>query len=1141
MPILRSPGCNCSCECLLIEETDYNTSITANTEHEIPHTIPINCAVDLSNLLPEKYFEDDTNIFKIHIKDSSGTTTHKTLTYQSVRDTTAIADPKPITPPLSPGYDSPVDVRYSKATYKRYLQLNDEDYDFESFIQEKSLYVGEKLFRIKSVSAGTYDDSEGVAASLKGSFGSDLPETQCQEEYKISQFWSLQKNRYAFPDDSTSQVIKTIRYDRTDKCENEVETRVRLFYSGGITEASQGYWPNGTQVKSATFGVTLTANEEAAASLRHIKDLACPYETGLIVGDCEVFAIPTATETGDGHFELETTVVRGEEGSSTDVRVYRTGGNSTAVDVVVANGNSDVTLNFAAGDVYKDFTITHDSHNGSTFTSGMVPTNDLIRDFDLRPMNMVFRKNTFEYGHPENFLRSIKNSGGKEWWWPMIASERDTWANSSIKVYVESNVDVTLEEYKVFEIKHEANCSLVEDNADCPEYVRCDVIPEYHAQQFDLSVDFGLASQYMPDLAYSLNEHCSSEFRFWNEPLPFEGNGRKYGTGIAYGNAAHWAIPFNILDLDIRSSERTVNCYDDAYWDAQETSTNITISCGTFVSSTDFSQMPRSCAAFGSIDYCFTYTCGDAYTNGTEDGVAYPVGDLPDYEPIYEGRYVTSCHEIVECQSAGYNTNDSIHVISVKAVATKASRVGYLTDTPFDEPAASNLFRAGHRQESYDAQTNYWQNFWQHDGTSWGYVGQGKVHEVFTSDSVATVKANIDFLQSGGADYWFEYTHDTDATNDGFYRVRYPQTITGPFTSADDGSGNVFASVSDDVGIYANLSVDYFRSLLNQPAGTDLDSSVTNLIDDLQPGYTVVDGDISASFEGTFKLNTSYFDSEFTGDWELPMKDSNSGFNLFTEIQRIDGLVPLEFWNTDYTGGYATPTGPSDQVNFTQGEGTVSWPDDVRYSDCRPTVTSDRKLALGSYFPEIPSGQTRKLVDDLNQPSRTPGTCEGETGGLSSICCFGNEAGSETISWEYWEYDALPDWDGDWTSDGVGRKVSLVQFYNTASGAFQNGITSLVLARAYYEFPIKWGDCWTEQNQRTETFDGSTDVVTGPDKIYPFRSMDSVGDPYFDQIDGTADTDPYSLMLDMHIDANVISKSNITITAQAYATQWQKH
>jgi len=1139
MTILRSPGCNCSCECLLIEETDYNTSITADTEHEIPHTIPINCAVDLSNLLPEKYFEDDTNIFKVHIKDSSGTTTHKTLTYQSVRDTTALdkGSDEDVFHPRAydvAGSDLYLDPGYSRKIYKRYVKLNDEDYDFQSFIQHKNLAVGEKYFRIKSVSAGTYDDSEGIATSLKGSFGSTSAETQCEDEQTIRQRWALQKKRYAFPDDSTSQVLKTIRWDRTDQCDNQVETFVRIDYSGGATESSQGFWPNGTQVKSASFAITLTANEEADARLRGEKALTCSRETGVISNTAKVFAIPTASETGDGYFELETKRVLGEEGGSTDVRVYRTGGNSTAVDVVVANGNSDVTLNFAAGDVYKDFTISHDSHNGSTFTAGMVPSNDLIRDFQQRPINLVFRKNTFEYGHADSYPRAIKNGGGSEYWDQMIASERDTWANSSVKVFVESNVDTTLKEYKLFEIKHEASCALAVDNADCPEYERCDVIPEYHEQQFEISHDFGLASQFMPASSYSINEGCGSEFGYWNDPLPLQTLGRSGEDADYFGQTGLWNLAFNILELDIRTAERTVNCYDDAYWDAQETSINITLSCGTFVSSTDFSQMPRACAAFGTIDYCFTYTCGDAYTNGTEDGVAYPVGDLPDYNALWTGKYITTCHDLHECQTPDYSTNAGIHQVKTKAVAIKASES---SGTPFDEPSFGNPSRAGHRQVLADLVNNYWQTYWQHDGTSWGYVGQGKVHQVFTSDSVATVKANIDFLQSGGADYWFEYTHDTDATNDGFYRVRYPQTMTGPFTSADDGSGNVFASVSEDVGIYADLDVSYFQSWLNQPAGTNLIGFSGAGISP-QSGYTVVDGSLSASFEGSFKIS----EIDYYADYELPLRGAVDGSVLdIGETIRIDGYWP----HSDYVSD--PPVGYWEEVSFTEGEGTVAWPDEVYFSDCRPTVTSDMTLTVDPSFPSVPSGQSRKFVDDTNQPSRIPGTCDGETGGLSAVCCDGDPAGSETISWQYWDYDSLSDWNGQWTGDGVGKKISQVSFYDTgpiSSNAFigyQLGIGSLELKSASYEFPIKWGDCWTEQDQRTESFDGSTDVVTGPDKIYPFRGMNAVGDPHFEQLAGTADTDPYSLMLDMHVDANVISKSNITITAQAYATQWQKH
>jgi len=1180
MAILRSPGCNCSCECLLIEEADYNTDITANTLHEIPHTIPVNCVVDLTKLLPERYFEDSDNIFKIHIKDTSGTTTHKTLTYQNTRDTTNFFDIAGDEPEFGPYDGSLGDIRYyftdpnisgfghgtaywsnfyrTSTGYnlrlnKRYLQVSDGTDNYECSTNYKPQTVGQKFYRIKSVTAGDFKRQEGIAYSLKSGFGSDALATNCADaKIRKSQFL-FEKGRYAFADNSTSQSIRLIRYNRVDGCDGDLQTFVKITYSGGFTESSQGFWSDGTQTGTANFSVSFASGESAEATSRAEYPSECYDYIGTVYSVADVYAIPTAPQTGDGTFELETTSVNGQAGGSTSVRVYRTGGNSTAVDVVVAVGNTDVTLNFAAGDVYKDFTISHDNHDGLTFTTGMIPDNDFVSDRNKRPMELVLRKNTYEFG----FLDSsdtvsmgevIKHESGIEYWSDKVPFERNGWDNSSVKIYVESNVDTTLETYKIYEIKHEANCSLSGDNADCPEYNRCNAITEYHSQQFDLDFDLGLPATYMPSLSFIYNDGCSSTHGYWNESLESQ-TYRTYSEDRDligfYGSTGFYNVSFNMLILEIESAERTVRCYDDAYWDAQETSFTITLPCGTFDDSTDFSNMPRACAAFGSIDYCFQITCGDSYTNGTITGLAHPVGDLPDYNPVWTGYDAYACTEITQCSSATLSTDDGVHTVLVSATAIKAVEVyaasfPALQISPWNPPDGLGWTRVGHRSAVIGL-GNLWINVWEMTESGWRYRGQGKPHEVTTSSTPAEIAALVDFLESGGADYWFDYTNETDPSNDGYYRVTYPNTLNGPYTTADDGSGNVFTDVREEVGIYADLAISYFRSWLNQEVGEDPldDPYFFRNIPPRQnreypsytpePGYVQTETSTTNTFEGVFVLDRGFYK-----DVEYAIGQSDTA-----------EILPIRI-----TGGYYPTVAPTigQGIGFTEGPASVPWPSGEVFSDCTVNATSGSILDIDPSFPDADLGFVRKFVDDLNQPSLTSGSCTGVTGDASEICCNSGTPGSETIDWKYWAYDSLSDWNGEIDGTGSGQKSSSSTFYSTApilspTGDMQLGPTSLLLYVAKYEFGIKWGECWNEQDQRTESFDGSTDFLNGPDKIYPIRTINagSSGEPYFAQLDGTEMDDPYSLVIDIAASANVIHKQNITITAKAHTTQWQKY
>jgi hypothetical protein len=78
----------------------------------------------------------------------------------------------------------------------------------------------------------------------------------------------------------------------------------------------------------------------------------------------------------------------------------------------------------------------------------------------------------------------------------------------------------------------------------------------------------------------------------------------------------------------------------------------------------------------------------------------------------------------------------------------------------------------------------------------------------------------------------------------------------------------------------------------------------------------------------------------------------------------------------------------------------------------------------------------------------------------------------------------------------------------------------------------------------TVVFDGYSDYLDGPDKIYPIRSMSDgpSSEPFFERIhNADADDERHYVKLNVTSTANVIDKSDITITVKPYSTQWQKY
>ena len=1173
MTILRSPGCNCSCGCLRIEELDYNTAVAANTEHYIPHTVPLNCTVDLTKIIDTNYFTELTNQFQIKIKDISGTTTHETLTFDARRDT-AVYDQDhaeirkfPYDPVRRDRFFYAI-PHYRQRGYKRYININvsslDEDFESNAFF--KILEVGDKLFRIKSVSAGTYNPKEGIAHARLEDFNQIFEAAHCSGLGTPSPaIIKLEKDRYVFSESDTSRVFNLFRFHRNDFPLGVLKSNVSFIDEQTVS------WSDGEYQKTLSY---TTSSSNAISVLTPTNDFQFenkynnPWHYYLSATEkddaASLLIVPEAPQTGDGHFELETYKINGLSGSSTTVKVFRTGGNSTAVDVVVAVGNSDVTLNFGVGEVVKTFVINHDTHDGETFVASMTPTNDLFPKRDVggfdseiggfdNPLDLVFRKNTYEIGHiPSGFLgktRPIKKKSGIEFWIDKIPLQRTGWENTSVRVYVESNVGETLEAYKLYEISHDPTCQAAGDNVDCTDYPRCSVISEYHSQQFDIDVGLNLPPSKLPPISYMKNDECETQHIHLNEPIDID--------MVSHGR---WSFGMNAKEYEIASYTYIVNDYE---WPANTSDTYESF-CGDLTSIVIYDQMPVGCAFFDSIDFCISVECdASSYVEGTLTSTMYPITDqttINDFELeiVGTGSYLGACHEITTCRELDFSTNDALQVVDVKAIAKKAKPV----PTPVESLETSCVFN--HLKNDRvrivaNPQFLQYNTIWSFDGfrvttdscaqfigdsCDLTYKGQSEpyLHDsaairqtIYTPSEIATEVSS--YLYANGPDYWFNYINASDPADDGYYRVTHPSTLSGPFSTASDGAGNDFYDIDEEVGISVELTLEWYEAV----GIRELDWSGPNST----KTFTDV-GNVN-----TLEYKVEHF-TKIAGPTEncLPSYFKQDGYFVTSPPARGSAVE-----NIYIGGGRFTPTS---DPGFASHE---------TFSGCAPPGDIPESACVDDgYGP--PDGKCW-IVD---RPDLISGSCTTVTNGMDTldasqrICCDEEEPVYELLNWSYFDFNKTP-WSGQITPTGYGNYYQVAFEFTTGFVELNYGVTcvhdaddncailpdfddisagdgpsTLVYKTATFYFPVKWGDCWTGLDARTAEWDGSIDeIVSCEDKVYLTNSMTS-GTPYIEATDdvfGSGELDTNSMFTDVTIISDVITANDITITAKAYNPTWQ--
>ena len=1143
MAIKHSPGCGC-CNCS--PTTGGNVSYTAGTTYEIPFDFTKNLSLDLTSLFPESLWNESNPWGKIELKDSSGTTLHESIQITPNTDFSDITDftgqvgsKSTFVKPTSWFYDirgfgSQTLYELSDTTTHR----RNKGYKYQE--------PGMVFFRIKSVSAGTFDKSEGYARSLikewkpEGNLGAAYADCE-NSDVTPDIYFTTQKREYTFFDNESSYDVNIIRSHRPDGDCNASSPGVtwgtdsNLFGSGSAGFSDNVHSQTITLVGSSSDGILRLLSSGMGT------DTSCNHSFGA-THNTEASSItiePITSRTGDGRFQLETLKVQGIEGSSTDVRVIRHDGNSTAVDVVVAVGNTDVTLNFAAGDQYKSFSITHIAHDGKDFSTTPIPTNSSVSaSATVNGGVIVLRDDHWEYGSDSDGWHG-KTSSTQEFnqWNPF---ERDGWTDSdlssaSIRAFISMSHDGTLGTWSAQRLYMiGTDCATYpETNDGCPEHTPCVSIFPYHTQQYDIEVtlDANYNSLSIPDKLANAHDGCGTTVVYEAKDPDFQ------------DYVWRWAQNFEQILPDSISVYNT-DYYAVGHWAAQDSSVS-TFDCtfsGTITRSNDYSTyLPEGYVFWDNLPSGNPQNGYDQPTSAGDTLYHYPVTSTttPSTQdgPDIDSAYSLSSIEFTTENVGGWTTTDAIKRVrgsiidlagTPDAVIQLATNVG--SGSNLGDATISG--RLGTRVQWYITNSAYHNSIYEKYDDSPAvnhYVGQ-------TAIPVASAKLlSFSFFgfQNDHPDLWYEVSGSS--SDDGFYRIYWNGTSTaqgGPYTTADDGAGNAWSALPDETPVAPQVTYHYWYSAYTEdPPGTGITGT------DLDAGYVRnVAGGNNAGATGTLSgtFIAGFYGFDYT---DLVVSTSPETFLVSNPAYPTSGCTWVSY--TWYPDTEARPVTPDELQKF-------QFNSDVSHF-----------LARDPGVFQVP-GQNGVPAGDNYVFDGTPTLTTGTTipldgfGDYYQVICGSYTWNGSSANTSYWDFNALTVWDGHYQElAGLWRYNEF--FYKVLHtggiNASNYGPSYAALYNRTLTFRMVWLPCYNSMNfPKSVSLDGDIDiddsqtldtslhnVMTG----CTFSNPRSVKSNTLSQFGGSPDEN-YHWVYDGTVSWEVLDPKDFNISLSPYSPLWSK-
>ena len=1087
MAIRRSPGCGCCAGCEVVENEDLAYDLTAGEVYQLPGTVNDFNKIELTHLLPDGYFSHIDDWFDIGLYEYDPVQQQDVLIQNLRYQLMSLGQSYQYHATYVDDYLNNSLLPYPALDKWRGLGVRVDNEWHILQPDQYQAYAGVNDVCIVGTSAGTYERSITYVMTALANYNYKYVRSYDNEEISNNAIdtnrwkeqvcpgkkpidYGFEKNRYVLFDGETSVSSKFFRYNKSSQ-----DTDLTLISqdSFGFNQVSTNHTVSAGSITSS-FSRTIPTDPYTFFLYNYELD-----SSNFIVSGASVITHPTTSVTGAGHFEVECDLAIVESGGSVDLRVFRTNGNSEAVDVDIFYNGATTTLSFAAGENYKTITVNSVSHSGLR--------SDISRHTDSVPAipkdkyslnHILIRKDSWEVGTDSLHWLAKSHSAAQDryfWYKGAIPFEKDgsIW-KGSVKVKVTSSKDVTLGFYGITKFRNDATCDPADENQKlCSVHSLCDTISDFSHYPIDFSDSGG--TMYLPTSEkHVFIDGCETNHLFRDEGMNFLDAKYVYRKNERY-------------DLYYRDlGEDPVYLILNYTPPSNSTPLNWTKNCDgvdtSYTTYTDYSNLPSghvyfesstvqdvNCSGYGGPSIATTHI---PTLTGLPPVANMSPASIGDPEVVIMGK-TTYCDDwsfLYGDRNYTYTDDGSSPFSEVVAKAEIYPNYGSLDQPPDDQTDTTYEIVVS----SINFSATYKGAVFQWNGSSYDMIGQDRIYvlQSMPSGSVLTDQVYIDAITQP---FWFFY--------DGSYYYIKPNsgsalTVEGPFGTPTDTVNSVsvtyegkkkiqFALHYDgatSAGVNANGSIyddgwfagmpEYERAWLTKYVGvTDFDTTIAvtdasgtvtasplPFIHTRQELDPIEECSLSICQDGALITDAIkvHPDTNQYGYWHVTMApERNEVCDCSSEQWSSANTL------TDRNDAFDVPSTANADCDWLDCVPSLN-PVSFNFDYC--TQPSDAK-AVDSFFGIIEG--------DIIVPALTEGTFNYTSGDI----CDCPDLTAESASTAYYDFTNVPVWNGqlDRSDTVLGDTSSLIRSFDYTfimPLIFNNGYMQLdrVLSEAYVDY-----------------------------------------------------------------------------------------